>query len=86
MKIVAAAIRFNGLTISLPAPARHPDIIKAVSDINKKIRVKPSDQGFLDSDGFFRGRVLAYGIAVGSGQIHFEDYKEGKELFSEDLW
>lgn len=86
MKIVACAIRFNGLTISLPQPARHADIIKALSDVNRKITVKPSDQGFLDSEGYFCGRVLAYGIAVGSGQIHFEDYKEGKELFSEDLW
>lgn len=90
-KIISAAIKFNGLIISKPAPARHPDIIKAVSDINKKIKVKPSDQGFIDANGKFQNRKDAYFIACMANQLLVEPSSffgegEDRELFSEDLW
>lgn len=83
--IVSAAIKFNGLIISLPRPKRHADIIKAIFDINRKILIKPSDQGFLDSDGRFHDRDAAMIVATHYDQL-LDPNNTRSELFSEDLW
>lgn len=84
-QIISVAIKFNGLIISKPAPARHADVIKAISDINRKILIKPSDQGFLDSAGNFHNRDGAMIVAPHADQLLDPDNTR-TELFSEDLW
>lgn len=74
--IVAAAVKVEGLIISLPAPARHPDIMRALWNINRKLAdVPPSDQGFLTQGGAFVTREEAAAILG-----------RGKPVYSEDLW
>lgn len=74
--IVAAAVRVEGLIISLPRPVRHPDIMRALWNINRKLAsVPPRDQGFLTSAGEFMTREEA-AMLLG----------RDKPVFSEDLW
>lgn len=82
-RIIAAAIRQYGLTVSLPAPARHGDILKPLH-IATDILVIPDDQGFLTSAGRFVGRIEAGDIARNAGQIKKLSWPP--YLYSEDLW
>lgn len=52
--IVAAACQIDGLTFSMPAPARHHDVMGSMYAIG----IKPGQetQGFLDHRGIFLGR------------------------------
>lgn len=79
--IVAAAIRVNGLILSLPRPYRHHDIIKHAADL--RIKELLSDQGFLTSDGEYVDRTRGKAIAIEAGQKFLS---ERYQLFSEDLW
>lgn len=81
LEVVAAAIKDNGIVYSVPAPARHHDVMKVMKDLGCK---RPIDgvQGFLLSDGSFVNRSLAAQVAVRANQCYI---KRG-ELFSEDLW
>ena len=79
--IVAAAIRVNGLILSLPRPYRHHDIIKHAADL--RIKELLFDQGFLTSDVEYVDRGVAKFLAKEAGQ---EFLTERSELFSEDLW
>ena len=84
-RIVAAAIQY-GATISLPQPARHDTILKAM-DLLMSIdatKVKPHDQGFITDTGRFVNRVEAYQIAYRAKQVGETD--QYPLLFSEDLW
>ena len=83
MRIVAAAVKCNGLTISLPAPARHYQIL-AKMPARMATAVKPSEQGFLTDGGDFIGREDAKTVAREAGQLLKEAPQ--RELFSEDLW
>ena len=84
MKIVAAAIRANGVTMSIAAPARHHDILAAMP--RKMARaVRPSEHGFLTSEGTFVRRSVALELARAAGQI-CEKIGNPDELFSEDVW
>ncbi|TPK15216.1 hypothetical protein FJ872_19680 [Mesorhizobium sp. B2-5-9] len=82
-RIVAAAVRQYGLTVSLPAPARHGDILKPLH-IASGVLVQPDDQGFLTSTGRFVGRTEAVDVARAAGQIIKPQWPP--HLFSEDLW
>lgn len=74
--VVAAAVKVGGLIISLPAPARHPDIMRALWNINRKLsNVPPRDQGFLTRDGVFVTREEAAALLG-----------RDKPVYSEDLW
>lgn len=84
MRIVAAAVRCNGLTLSLPKPARHADILRAMRPADAR-SCGPNDQGFLTSTGIFVGREMARDVARGSRQLK-EQTTHPRELFSEDLW
>jgi hypothetical protein len=83
--IVAAAIRVGKLIVSSPPPARHHHLIHGLSDINRKLLVKPDDQGFLTSTGRFVSREEAWEIAGAACQIREVTGPFGT-LFSEDLW
>lgn len=78
--IVAAAIRCNGVIISVERPGRHGDCINFMH----RLRLGYSDQGFLTNRGRFVGRVEAAEIVEASGQGSKRDGING--LFSEDMW
>ena len=83
--VVAAAIQWQGITISLPKPARHSHILwAALDDLLGKEHVAVSTQGFLTSEGRFVNRIEAKNIAYIAGQI--KETPNPTQLFSEDLW
>lgn len=82
-RIVAAAIRQYGLTVSLPPPARHHHILKPLH-MATDIIVAPDDQGFITDAGRFVGRTEAATIATGNGQA--KKLIAPPNLYSEDLW
>lgn len=82
--IVAAAMQIGGLTISLPRPAGHGEVMALASGA---IGYQPATevQGFLTSDGRFVTRVEAMKIVHRAGQT-FRTPQVSHELFSENLW
>ena len=84
-RVVAAAISVNGTVYSLPAPARHHDVIR---HMRMERGIGPQDetweQGFLLSDGRFARRKAAASVALRAGQI--EKLNWPPNLYSEDLW
>ena len=87
MRIIAAAVRLNGVTLSLPPPARHYHIVNTLTETlgtDGTRYARPDDQGFLTDDARFVGRVDAMVIAREAGQIIKPTTH--RELFSEDLW
>ncbi len=85
LHIVSAALKFGVLTISLPAPHRHHDLIRMVVDAEFTTMVMAEQQGFIDSWGFFRNREQAKHIARDAGQL-LPEASPNKHLFTEDLW
>lgn len=82
-RIVAAAMVYNGVTCSLPAPARHGDIINAIArSLGEAHWPISGEQGFLTDRGRFVDREIAREIAFAAGQTPEHD----GNLFSEDLW
>lgn len=82
--IVAAACQLNGLTYSMPAPARHHDVLEAMHVAG--VEAGFEDQGFLDHRGIFLGRKPAMIVAYRWGQVTDDEFEDGGELFSEHLW
>ena len=82
--IVAAANMIRGLTLSLPKPAGHGEIMALTYDALGDF-VGSETQGFLTSTGRFVTRVEAMKIAHRAGQA-FRSKERTHELFSEDLW
>lgn len=85
-RIVAAAMHWNGITFSLPPPARHHSVAIAMSNAGlPRASHDLSTQGFLTSRGRWVDREEGAKIARAAGQIKV---KTGPEymLFSEDLW
>ena len=86
LRVVAVAVRDEkGEIHTLPAPARHHDVIREMA--HKDIRTMGPDieQGFLLSDGRFCRRKPAKRIAENAGQLLPRASKLA-ELFSEDVW
>lgn len=88
-KIVAVAIKVFGVTNSLPAPARHADVLKKLIDFNRVPDFNPlvmlgDAEGFLTSTGRFVNRREAARIALAARQT--TKLIDPPELFSEDLW
>ena len=81
--IVAAACQLNGVTFSMPAPARHSDILESMYAMG--IKNGYEDQGFLDHRGVFLGRRAAMITAYRWSQVT-DEFEDGGELFSEHLW
>ena len=82
--IVAAACQIDGLTFSMPAPARHGDVLFSMSALG--IKCGKETQGFLDHRGVFVGRKAAKITALSWGQITQDEFDDGLDLFSEHLW
>lgn len=80
--IVAAALQIEGLTLSLPRPAGHGEVIVVAQQTGLS---GMGLQGFLTSDGRFVTRVEAMKIAHRADQP-FREKPRGHELFSEDVW
>ena len=83
-KIKSAAIRYRGGFFVLPAPARHGDIFRTMT--NEQIKeVEIEDQGFMTTEDQYVNRVRARQIAEVAGQLLPTAYKTD-ELFTEDIW
>lgn len=82
-RIVAAAMIYNGVVCSLPAPARHNDIIREIAArVGSANWPVNGEDGFTTSTGRFVGRNLGMEIARAAGQTE----AAMEQLFSEDLW
>ncbi len=88
-RIVAAAIQIEGLTISLPQPARHGQALHSAeaTGLSGSLLINACE-GFLTSEGRFVNRVQAKQIAhrAGQKQLRAEQDRHPRDLFSEDLW
>lgn len=90
--IVAAAIQIDGLTMSMPPPARHHHVLRIAVNLpgeDSDVLIGRERQGFLTSTGRFVGRLEAKRIALAAGQPMRDQGPRaysGPELFSEDLW
>lgn len=84
-RIVAAAIQVDGVTMSLPKPARHHVILHSLDGYLSDLQIAAATQGFLTSEGRFVNRVQARQLAHMAGQ---EPEATGgtHTLYSEDLW
>lgn len=92
--IVAAAIKVGDLICSLPIPARHHHIIRALASAGAE-NFDERKEGFLSDQGLFLNRREAWDHAHTCGQgtprrdailkANPNTY-DGFELFSEDLW
>jgi hypothetical protein len=84
LKIVAAAIRMQGINFTGP---HHATIISDMVRTGFVSRVGDgSEQGFLASDNQFYGREEARKIAEAAGQIKFPLSYGPSDLYSEELW
>ena len=82
--IVAAAVLDHAETpVSLPAPARHHNILRFMVDRGDPTPIT-GKQGFMTNTGEFVDRETAGHIAIIAGQI--ERLKWPPNLYSEDLW
>lgn len=82
-KITHVAIKNKGRVHSLPAPNRHHHVIHCILPAGKV------EEGFVDDQGNFMGRKLAFILAKANGQLNRKpgaEYYQGDELFSEDIW
>lgn len=88
-RIIAAAVQVEGVTISLPLPARHGQVLAAMDAMHlPEYQLHRATQGFLTSTGRFVNRVQAKQIAhmAGQPQLRPEHERHQRDLFSEDLW
>lgn len=82
--VVAAAIQKDGKTWTLPAPARHHDIIRYM--ISQGVKPPCSgEQGFIFSTGEFADREESRKVAVAANQL-LPRAVNSPDLFSEDVW
>lgn len=87
-RITGVAITLDGIVYSLPAPNRHHNVIHYVIDVTDG-DVRPYVQGFITSSGEFLDRKQAMQLAMANGQLNRrpgEQFYQGPELYSEDLW
>jgi hypothetical protein len=82
-RIISVAISAFGIVASLPAPARHGDVLRKLHDFNP-IVLGGDCQGFLTSTGRYVNRRDAAAIALASGQT--DKLISAPDLYSEDLW
>lgn len=94
--IVCAAIKVNVLTLddrqveTIIYGRRHNDCFNVLKDLGIKKKISEV-QGFIDTQGNFLDRKLAYKHAVECGQLSVSvmwhnSSKTNIELFSEDLY
>lgn len=87
-KITHVAIRFQGVTYSLPAPNRHHDVIRHIVETTGVSHVDShgDDQGFLDEGGRYLRRTQALHSAQLNNQLKSGIKIRMNMLFSEDIW
>jgi hypothetical protein len=87
-KLTHVAIRFLGKVYSLPAPARHHDVIRLICQEANVAHVDAhdDDQGFLDEKGTYLTRKQALVSADLLGQLKPGTVVRCSQLFSEDVW
>ena len=85
IRVVAAAVNHEGKVWTLPAPARHHNVLRYMVEhgVKTPIRAGTEDQGFVRSDGKFVSRSAALRIARQADQV---GDLIGSILTSEDLW
>jgi len=83
--IAAAIVGYDGEPVSLPAPARHHDVIRHMADVLGHPTPIIGVQGFMLSDGTFAHRIRARLLAELHGQL-IERAGKTRELYSEDVW
>lgn len=79
--ITHVAIDVDDMTLDLPAPARHSDVIALHVKLTGK-RGSGKRQGFITSTGRFVDRAIGAMIAYQAKQTETRKLK----LYSEDLW
>lgn len=86
-KIVGVAFLLpSGLLCTLPAPNRHHNLIRCLTEHGCKTPVtKNVTQGFVLDNGMFIGREDARKLAEKNGQL-LETAGDHDILFSEDVW
>lgn len=86
LRVVAVAVLTeDGLVHSLPAPARHYNVVHLLAEKFNHPSCGTDEQGFLLSDGRFCRRKPAKRVAEEAGQL-LERASKLAELFSEDVW
>lgn len=84
--IAVAALQIDGVTLSMPRPARHHTVFHAIDGWWGHLDYSPPHkQGFVTSEGRFVERKEAAKIAETAGQI-IKKHGPKDELFSEDCW
>lgn len=84
--ITHVAILHKGKIFSLPAPYRHHNVIKLISEQTGDRVHADSEQGFLDDQGRFFRRKPALVEAQRCQQLLSRATCSGGQLFSEDVW
>jgi hypothetical protein len=88
-KIVASAIKFYSQDNEYPVIVcgkRHCDCFEWMYNHQIKYDKKTHQQGFLTDQNQFINRYEAMCVAMNNGQIPYDLNKEGKELYSEDIF
>lgn len=86
LRVVAVAVLDENKQVhTLPAPARHHDVIRMMAGKDLRVTGPDVEQGFLLSDGRFCRRKPAKRIAKKAGQL-LPRAMDLAELFSEDVW
>lgn len=84
--IVRAAIQYNGTIYSLPAPARHHNVMTLMLNDNMPSEAMAlQNQGFVTSTGRFVDRYEGCRIARAAGQLWRRPTPDDM-LTSEDVW
>lgn len=85
-RIIAAAVQIECVTISLPQPARHGQVLHCLETMGiPEHYVHTAVQGFLTSAGRFVNRIQAMQIAHIAGQVP-NGTTDQRDLFGEDVW
>lgn len=82
--IVGVALKTNWGYLTLPAPARHCDAMRAASELGWWGPFYAHSQGFVDDAGRFLSREEALVEAIKAEQV--KGPLHGGTLTSEDLW
>jgi hypothetical protein len=88
--IFASAMKYHGVVVSLPSPARHHNIIHMLAAAYPRDWPIQGVQGFVTNTLRFVNRTEARKIAEAANQLIPRDdsgsVAPGDRLFSEDLW
>jgi hypothetical protein len=84
--IVRAALQYNGTVYSLPAPARHHNVMQRMfADNMPSEAMALQNQGFVTSTGRYVDRYEGFRIAKAAGQL-WRSPTPPDMLTSEDVW